>query len=228
MLVLGADSDLCDGCAADWAGNRVKPQQAGAARSEIPAAPDDCSSQHCWGSGPEGRLLISYPEPWGWRSKVKWQRQKEDADAQAVSLDRHAGFDEGSWLHSSSQWYLALLHKRDSRLFVPLCNWSADVIFEHTFYALQSGNVASAVPSTGLKALKFAEKHAASGTTRLAPHKVNTCMKTNKILEYEAEAKECLHLFPSSNYFVNLKDCMGDLTPFFLYRSNTCHRRHPS
>lgn len=104
----------------------------------------------------------------------------------------------------------------------------ADVSFEGTLYALQSGDVASAVPPAGLSPLKFAEKHAASGTTGLAPHKVNTCMKTNKILEYEAEAKECLHLFPSSNYFVNLKDCTGDLTPFFLYRSNTCHRRHPS
>lgn len=83
-------------------------------------------------------------------------------------------------------------------------------------------------PSPGLKALKFAEKHAASGTTGLASHKVNTWMKTNTILEYEAEAKECLHLFPSSNCFVNLKDCTADLTPFFLCRSNTCHRRHPS
>lgn len=99
---------------------------------------------------------------------------------------------------------------------------------ECSLCALQSGSVASAVPQAGLKGLKFAEEHAASGTIGLAPHKVNTWMKTNKILEYKAEAKECLHLFPSSDYFVNLKDCTGDLTPFFLYRSNTCHRRHPS
>lgn len=113
-------------------------------------------------------------------------------------------------------------------LSVLCCGCRDDMSFEHSLHALQSGNVAPAIPEAGLKALKFAEKHAASGTTRLAPHKVNTCVKTNKILEYEAEAKECLHLFPSSNYFVNLKDGRGDLTPFFLYRSNTCHRRHPS
>lgn len=138
------------------------------------------------------------------------------------------GADECSWLHSSSPRYPGLLDKQDGHLFVPHCDWTTDVSFESTLHTLQSVSVASAVPPAGLKALKFAEKHAASGTTGLAPQKVNTCMKTKKILENEAEAKACLHLFPSSNYFVNLKDCTGDLTPFFLYRSNTCHRRHPS
>lgn len=163
--------------------------------------------------------------------KPRWQKGEEEADSQAVS---------SAHLHGSKSWRWWVLltprpsqrcsapDKQDGSLFVPLCGWIADVSFERSLYALQSDNVASAVPEAGLKALKFAEKHAASGTTRLAPHKVNTCMKTNKILEYEAEAKECLHLFPSSNYFVNLKDGRGDLTPFLLYRSNTCHRRHPS
>lgn len=35
------------------------------------------------------------------------------------------------------------------------------------------------------------EEHAASGSTRLAPWKVNTCLKANTVFEYKVRAKEC-------------------------------------
>lgn len=216
-MALRAGSDLCHGCAADW--KELNPTHHDFSRVWALSTLEQ--------PGPVAGLRFSILSP---------GLEKQDQVTETGGGCWHPGCSLGpcAWTNAlegtrapRADGAQHILSSRMANLCAPLRLTSRCELCKLPLCSAE-WQCGLCCPPGWVKGLKFAEKHAASGTAGLAPHKVNTWMKTNKILEYEAEAKECLHLFPSSDYFVNLKDCMGDLTPFFLYRSNTCHRRHPS